>query len=177
MDLNQVLPVIEGFYVPMIQFQGSAYLLDDGENLLDGLLRQNARVPHSCRAGVCHSCLLRTTTGTTLLACQTTVTTPLCLTLPCRNEAPGIITAITPHTTTEVTVEIATRLPLAITVGETVTLVSGNGLEGSFALITCDESRQTFTCNVTRIAGGSAFSAWVHADAAVGDRLMVVKMR
>ncbi len=161
--------------MPVIQFLGSAYLLDDGENLLDGLLRHNARVPHSCRAGVCHSCRLRTTTGATLLACQTTATAPLCLALPRRNEVSGIITAITPHTATEVTVEIATRLPLSVAAGETVTLVSADGLEENFMLINHDETRQTLTCNVTRVAGGSPFNTWVHAMAAVGDRLMVIK--
>lgn len=161
--------------MPMIEFQGSAYLLDDGENLLDGLLRHNARVPHSCRAGVCCSCLLRMAEGTAILACQTSVTAPLSLTLPCRNEVPGIITAITPDTATEVIVEIATRLPLSVAAGETVTLVSADGLEENFMLITHDETRQTLTCNVTRVAGGSLFNTWVHARAAVGDRLMVIK--
>lgn len=161
--------------MPMIEFQGSAYLLDDGENLLDGLLRHNARAPHSCRAGVCRSCLLRMAEGTAILACQTVVTAPLSLTLPCRNEVPGIITAITPHTATEVTVEIATRLPLSVAAGETVTLVSADGLEENFMLITHDETRQTLTCSVTRVAGGSPFNTWVHARAAVGDRLMVIK--
>ena len=169
--------------MPMIQFQGSSYLLNDGENLLDGLLRRNAKIPYSCRAGVCRSCLLRVTTDAPLagenliLACQTTVANPLTLTLPCRDEVSGIITALTPRTATEITVEITTRLPLTIGVGEIVTLVSGESLEESFAVLTYDENRQTLECAVPRIAGGSAFNAWVHANAAVGDRLLVIKAR
>ena len=171
--------------MPMIQFQGNSYSLNEGENLLDGLLRHNAKIPHSCRGGVCHSCLLRVTapadaqpTATTnhILACQTMVSAALNLTLPCRDEIPGIITALTPCTATEVAIRIATRLPLSITVGDKVTLVSADSLEANFTVTACDEHNQTLECTVTRIAGGNAFSAWVHAQAVVGDRLMVIKV-
>lgn len=171
--------------MPLIQFQGNSYSLDDGENLLDGLLRRNAKVPHSCRGGVCRSCLLRVATpadtqpsisASHILACQTTVYAPLNLALPCRDEIPGIITALMPCTATEVTIKIATRLPLDVAAGDTVTLVSANSLEESFTVTACDDGRQTLECRVTRVAGGNAFSAWVHAQAVAGDRLMVIKM-
>ena len=171
--------------MPLIQFQENSYSLDDGENLLDGLLRRNAKVPHSCRGGVCRSCLLRVTPpagaqpsigASHILACQTTVCAPLNLALPCRDEIPGIITALTPCSATEINIEIATRLPLDVAEGDTVTLVSANSLEESFTVTACDDSRQTLECTVTRVAGGNAFSAWVHAQAVAGDRLMVIKM-
>ena len=171
--------------MPLIQFQGNSYSLNEGENLLDGLLRYNAKIPHSCRGGVCRSCLLRLTTTagshptektSHILACQTMVSTALNLALPCRDEIPGIITTLTPCTATEVAVRIATRLPLPITVGDTVTLVSADSLEENFTVTACDDRKQTLECTVTRIAGGNAFSAWLHAQAVVGDRLMVIKV-
>ena len=171
--------------MPLIQFQGNSYSLSEGENLLDGLLRYNAKIPYSCRGGVCRSCLLRVITPADpqstektnhILACQTMVSAALNLALPCRDEMPGIITALTPCTATEVALRIATRLPLSITVGDTVTLVSADSLEENFTVTACDEHKQTLECTVTRIAGGNAFSAWLHAQAVVGDRLMVIKV-
>lgn len=38
--------------------------LTDGESVLDGLLRQGQSIAHSCRSGVCQSCLVKAVTGT-----------------------------------------------------------------------------------------------------------------
>ncbi len=50
--------------MPTITFQGQAYQVESTESLLDGLSRQGVELPHSCRAGVCHSCMMRATQGT-----------------------------------------------------------------------------------------------------------------
>ena len=131
--------------MPEIQFQGNRYPLNDNENLLDGLLRQNARAPYSCRAGVCHSCMLRVTAGCSpaeaqslltaeqikkgyILACQTRVTGDLSLTLPTRDEVPGILTELESLNSTEIIIKVSTRLPFEVSIGEHITLVSYEGV-------------------------------------------------
>ncbi|GAB4025694.1 MAG: FAD-binding oxidoreductase [Bdellovibrio sp.] len=45
-----------------ITFEGSTFISKDGETVLDCLLREGIHVTNSCRNGICHSCLLKTTT-------------------------------------------------------------------------------------------------------------------
>jgi CDP-4-dehydro-6-deoxyglucose reductase, E3 len=47
-----------------VTFEGRTYDAVPGEAVLTTLLRQGEAVPHSCRSGVCRSCLLRATHGT-----------------------------------------------------------------------------------------------------------------
>ncbi len=54
----------------VIDWDGQQVELASGESVLDGLLRIGAAVPHSCRAGVCQSCLLRASSGKPTLASQ-----------------------------------------------------------------------------------------------------------
>ncbi|MFK0573668.1 2Fe-2S iron-sulfur cluster-binding protein [Endozoicomonas sp.] len=178
--------------MPVIQFQGNSYPLDEEENLLDGLLRQNARAPYSCRAGICHSCMLRVTSGSAsvegqtsltpeqikngyILACQTVVTENLELTLPTRDEVPGILTDIAPISSTEVQIKVSTRLPFEVNAGEYVTFICNEGFEASYPVTVVSEALQTLECVIRRSAGGNPFSVWIHSQARTGDRLMVIK--
>ena len=47
----------------LIEWEGQQVQLASGESVLDGLLRIGVAVPHSCRAGVCQSCLLKASAG------------------------------------------------------------------------------------------------------------------
>ncbi|WP_066016147.1 2Fe-2S iron-sulfur cluster-binding protein [Endozoicomonas atrinae] len=178
--------------MPEIQFQGNRYPLDENENLLDGLLRQNARAPYSCRAGVCHSCMLRVTAGCSpaevkslltaeqikkgyILACQTRVTGDLSLTLPTRDEVPGILTELESLNSTEIIIKVSTRLPFEVSIGEHITLVSYEGFKATYPVTGFSSDSQTLECTIVRSAGGSPFSAWIHSEARTGDRLMVIK--
>jgi NAD(P)H-flavin reductase/ferredoxin len=49
--------------MPSIHFDGNEYLLNDGESVLDCLLRHGIDYPHSCQSGTCQSCLSRTAAG------------------------------------------------------------------------------------------------------------------
>ncbi|WP_257293474.1 2Fe-2S iron-sulfur cluster-binding protein [Endozoicomonas sp. YOMI1] len=178
--------------MPKVQFQGNSYPIGENENLLDGLLRQHARVPYSCRAGVCHSCLLRVTAGCApakaqslltaeqikkgyILACQTKVTGDLSLALPTRDEVPGILTELESLSSTEVIIKLSTRLPFEVAIGEHITLVSNEGFEATYPVTGVNSDLQTLECIIVRSAGGSPFSAWIHSEARAGDRLMVIK--
>lgn len=48
----------------MLRFEGKDYALEEGESVLDGLLRHGQQLSSLCRSGACQSCLLRATSGT-----------------------------------------------------------------------------------------------------------------
>jgi CDP-4-dehydro-6-deoxyglucose reductase, E3 len=47
----------------LLTFGGRGYELQAGESVLDGLARHGVALPAACRAGACHSCLLRAESG------------------------------------------------------------------------------------------------------------------
>jgi CDP-4-dehydro-6-deoxyglucose reductase len=47
----------------VIIYQGKEYGCEAGETLLECLLRHGVDIPHSCRSGVCHSCMMRAVNG------------------------------------------------------------------------------------------------------------------
>ncbi len=49
--------------MPILNWEGGQIELEAGETALDALLRAGAAVAHSCRAGICQSCLLRAAEG------------------------------------------------------------------------------------------------------------------
>ena len=53
-----------------ITLEGRAHEIDGGETVLEGLLRDGVSVPHSCRNGICQSCLMRAVEGTPPEAAQ-----------------------------------------------------------------------------------------------------------
>jgi CDP-4-dehydro-6-deoxyglucose reductase len=48
----------------LIIYEGKQYDSESGETVLDCLLRNGVDIPHSCRSGVCHTCLMRVVKGT-----------------------------------------------------------------------------------------------------------------
>ncbi|HKO49798.1 MAG TPA: 2Fe-2S iron-sulfur cluster binding domain-containing protein [Polyangiaceae bacterium] len=54
----------------MLRFEGSDYPIEDGESVLDCLLRHGQQVNSLCRSGACQSCLLQATSGEVPAAAQ-----------------------------------------------------------------------------------------------------------
>jgi len=54
----------------ILTFEGKTYECRAGERVLDCLMRHNVMLPSSCRSGVCHTCMVRATTGTVPEAAQ-----------------------------------------------------------------------------------------------------------
>ncbi|WP_050816831.1 2Fe-2S iron-sulfur cluster-binding protein [Rickettsiella massiliensis] len=46
-----------------VSYQTKKYTLEDSETVLEGLLRQKIAYPHSCKSGVCQSCLSELVAG------------------------------------------------------------------------------------------------------------------
>jgi len=57
--------------VKVLRFEGQDYPLEEGESVLDCLLRHGQPVNSLCRSGSCQSCLLRATAGTLPAPAQT----------------------------------------------------------------------------------------------------------
>jgi ferredoxin len=49
--------------MPTVRLEGASYTLADGESVLAGLLRSGVAVNHSCKAGVCGTCMMRVLSG------------------------------------------------------------------------------------------------------------------
>jgi ferredoxin len=47
-----------------VSYNGKTFPLKEGETVLDCLLREGQGVAYSCRAGVCHSCIMKMPSGT-----------------------------------------------------------------------------------------------------------------
>ncbi|MGB0360999.1 MAG: 2Fe-2S iron-sulfur cluster-binding protein, partial [Endozoicomonas sp.] len=158
----------------------------------DGLLKRKGNLPFSCKAGVCHSCLMQVTNGNPpagsqnflteqqvlkgyLLACQTTVKRDLALRLPQRDEVTGIITGLEQVNATEITLRLSTRLPFSIAVGDTFYIINHEGLEGCYEIAFISDDLLNMECQVERQAGGDPFSVWIHSEAHTGLRLMLIR--
>lgn len=59
-----------------LQFEGRHYPVQSGDSVLDALLRGGAELPHSCRSGLCQSCLIQIVDGAVATAAQTGLTEP-----------------------------------------------------------------------------------------------------
>lgn len=46
-----------------LRYNNNDYTLNENESVLDCLLRKNLTIPHSCKSGVCQSCIMQVTDG------------------------------------------------------------------------------------------------------------------
>lgn len=175
--------------MPIIRFSGKDFSLNDNENLLSGLLRNQARVPFSCRAGICQSCLLKLDRGTMpansqqnlnqaqiknncFLACQSSVNSPLVVSMPGRDEIPARITHLKQTDPTEILLTISPLYPFNGTMGETVHILSCSGIETQLPMLAINTEENTIEFAVARKVGDS-FSSWLHEHARVDDPLTI----
>ena len=175
--------------MPIIRFAGKEFSLNDNENLLTGLLRNQARVPFSCRAGVCHSCLLKLDRGAVpansqhnldqsqinnncFLACQSVVNSPLVVSIPKREEIPVRIINLKYTDPTEILLTVSPLFPFNGTVGETVHILSRMGIEAQLPMLAINTEENTIEFAVARKVG-DPFSSWLHELAQVDDQLVV----
>ena len=175
--------------MPVIRFAGKEFSLKDNENLLSGLLRNRAKMPFSCRAGVCHSCLLKLDQGTIpansqqtlsqiyikndcFLACQSFVNSALVVSIPGRDEIPARITHLKRLNPTEILLTLSPLFPFNGLVGENIHILSRSGEKSQLPMLAINTEENTIEFAVTRKVG-DAFSSWLHEHARVDDQLIV----
>lgn len=174
-----------------ISLDGRVVVCQEGETVLDALLRGNIEVPYGCRQGACQSCMVRSLDAAPPLASQNGLKDVLCkqkhfLACLCYPEQDMTLAlSRQPEFFTEGTVigkELLNRETLLITVrcrdeldfyaGQFVNLKRADGLVRSYSIANSRFHANDLTFHIRRLAGGR-FSEWVHKELNVGDILAV----
>ncbi|RDH42938.1 2Fe-2S iron-sulfur cluster-binding protein [Zooshikella ganghwensis] len=174
--------------MPIIQFKDQNIHCDKQQILLDELLAAGCSVPFSCRAGLCHSCLMYATAGTPpktaqqglnqeqlqkngFLACQCHPDADLVVRLPSHQHdaMPAIITSVTALNQVVKQVQISPSRLIDYHPGQQIKLTH-HGHERTYTLVSHPEQDQELIIHVQRIAGGN-ISQWLCESAAPGDTI------
>jgi ferredoxin-NADP reductase/ferredoxin len=171
-----------------LHYSGSRYETAAGETVLECLERHGQTVAHSCRSGICQSCLLRAVEGTVpaaaqqglrenrkqqcyFLACMARPDNDLRIELPGEAVRLGVTVAeLSRLSETVLRVRLMSDRPLVYRPGQYVTFLRP-GLARSYSIASLpDEPALEF--HVRQIAGGR-MSGWLHAGAGIGDAFEV----
>ncbi|WP_330926429.1 2Fe-2S iron-sulfur cluster-binding protein [Candidatus Sororendozoicomonas aggregata] len=178
--------------MPEIIFSQKTCLLEQGDNLLEGLLQQGIKVPHSCRAGVCHSCLLQLTEGIPpdgsqtrltsqqikkryILACQSVVCGNLHLQPIVRDEIPASVAHIEKIAPTCVCLHLSPRFPFIPSpdkASSTVRIIINAEIAGECTVDGIEQEGMLLFFQIERKAG-DAFSIWAHDLVSQGDQVLL----
>jgi ferredoxin-NADP reductase/ferredoxin len=174
----------------LLRYAGQDYDLDPGESVLDGLARHGVAVPAACRAGACHSCLLKADAGNPGAAGQQGLKPSLaahgyflaCLARPVTDLdvrsgqdviTPGTLVARQWLSADVLALWLRPERPVSFLAGQHVTLDRGNGVVRAYSIanLPAEAARDGLEFHV-RVYPGGAMSAWL-AAAAPGTRLGV----
>jgi CDP-4-dehydro-6-deoxyglucose reductase, E3 len=173
-----------------VRFEGHSYALLEGESVLDGLLRQGLKLNHSCKAGVCGSCVMKASAGLLperaqaglkdswkargyFLACSCVPESDLELSAP----GDDLRFTATIHSTSMLSGDVLrARLrsdqPIDFRAGQYVTIVRADGLARSYSIASLPEEGE-LEFHIRRIPQGQ-MSGWFHDTARPGDRVTLI---
>ena len=136
-----------------IFYGASRYEVGEGESVLDCLTRHGVSVPHSCRSGVCHSCLMHAGEGAIpesaqnglkpaykkqnlFLACQCIPETDMSVGPPdgVALDTDAVITAKDMLNAAVMRLRLATPTPYECEPGQYLTLINAAGLARSYSV-------------------------------------------
>ena len=176
--------------MPSITFEGQLYHLGQEESVLEALLRNGIKAPHSCRAGSCGSCLMRAAEGTVPVQAQSGLKDSwkaqgYFLACMCRPEVDMVvapagadahlgatITALKLLSQDVLQVQLRCDAQIGFRAGQYITLLRGGGLARSYSIASLPVASE-IELHVRKIAGGK-MSGWLHEQARVGERVSVV---
>ncbi|MCK5894271.1 MAG: 2Fe-2S iron-sulfur cluster binding domain-containing protein [Endozoicomonadaceae bacterium] len=177
-----------------IQFNNQTYTVSPGKSLLEELLAQNCRIPWSCRAGLCHSCLMQMTEGSVpieacqglsddqmengfFLACQCYPTSNMTTRLPERHlqAQPALITRKTILSPTLLAIRIAPRMPLQYRPGQHVRLWKNSTCGSRYCLLSQPETASELLIHVERRVGGKV-SGWLFDEIDSGTQVTLSEL-
>ena len=175
--------------MPAIDYEGQRYTLLDNESVLDALLRNGLTIAHSCKAGSCGSCLMRSSGGVVpsasqaslkdswkaqgyFLACVCRPDNDLQLTkVGTDGQLGATITELDLLSNDVLRVRLRCDEPFAFRAGQYVALLRDDGIARSYSIASLpDESY--IELHVRKVAGGN-MSGWLHDVARIGDRVFV----
>ncbi len=177
--------------MPTILFSGVPHSIQDGESVLACLERHGHAIPNSCRSGVCHSCMLRSSGGPVPAAAQKGVSEArraqgYFLSCCCHPEEDMVVNqvdgALDRTAATLVTLAPLNERVLRVTLrasdtfnyfpGQFVNFVRSDGLVRSFSLASVPALDDLLEFHVALVPGGQ-MSGWLHNEAGPGSTLEI----
>lgn len=170
-------------------FNGRRLPVREGETVLDCLLRHGEKVSHSCKSGICQSCLVRGSEGPIPERAQLGLRDSLralgyflaCTCYPSGNlsilsagdeqRIPAHITGLDPLSESVLRVHIRPDALFEYRAGQYITLFREDGLARSYSLASLPEEHE-LELHVRLIAGGN-MSSWLRAEARVGTTVWI----
>jgi ferredoxin-NADP reductase len=177
--------------MPILRYARDSWHIREGQTVLDCLLEQGIPVPHSCRSGLCQSCLMRAVDGTPPAAAQKGLRDTLkarnhflaCLCQPTENLAvatledtaqdtsiPATVRGLELLNTDVMKVVLECHNPLEYRAGQFINLVRDAQLSRSYSLASVPDEDEHLHLHVRRIPNGRA-SGWVHEELRPGHRV------
>lgn len=174
-----------------LTYRNAAVSIEPGEDVLSALLRAEIDAPHSCRAGICQSCLHRAIEGTPSAASQEGLTEAqkaqgYFLACVCVPETPlSVIPLEEAATRSEVVVRAIDRLSDEVTrlylghdsdfsyrPGQFLELIAPDGLSRHYSIASVPEEDPHVELHI-RLHRGGRMSGFVADQLSSGDRLRV----
>lgn len=178
--------------MPKVLLDGRSHDLAKGETVLEGLLRDGVSIPHSCRSGICQSCLMRAVDGSPSPESQNGLKETLKAQgyfLPCVCRPDADLEIVAPdagaagfHAATVVGSDrlgsdiLRLRLrplqPMAYRPGQFMNLRTHHGLVRSYSLASVPDLDDSLEFHIRRLPEGRV-SGWVHDILGSGDELEI----
>ena len=172
--------------MPHVTFQGERYAAQDGESVLDCLLRHGFRLAHSCKSGVCQSCIMRAVDGAVpdkaqaglrdtlraqgyVLACSFVPDGDVAVALIDTEllRTPGRIESIEALNATVARVRVGADRPIEYRPGQYINVVRDDGLVRRYSIASVPEDDEAIELHVAHVANGK-MSGWLCSGAARG---------
>ncbi|HRK33907.1 MAG TPA: 2Fe-2S iron-sulfur cluster-binding protein [Candidatus Hydrogenedentes bacterium] len=174
-----------------IVYGGARFAPLPDETLLDCLLRNEVAAPHSCKSGVCQSCMMRVRKGQVPVASQKGLRDTLraqgyflaCMCVPEEDlsvsdvDAQGMrvhaqIAAIESLNARVVRVRVRTESTIEHRAGQFVNFVREDGLVRSYSIASVPELDEMLDFHVLHMREGS-MSGWLHSSGALGATIQL----
>ena len=176
--------------MPKLRLEGRLYDRDEGETVLDALLRQGVDISYSCKRGTCFTCLLRApgaaipataqrglrrtvcVEGYFLACCFRPTEDELEVERPREAEVYGraIVRAKLPASRTAVRLFLEPATALYYHPGQFINLRRADGLTRSYSLASVPRTDPLLELHVRRMVNGT-MSQWVFDHLQVGDTI------
>jgi len=174
----------------IVRFDGAGYALADGENVLSGLLRHGVSLNHSCRAGVCGSCMMKATAGSIPPRAQSSLKDSwkargyfmACVCVPDEDlevaaldagfRFDATLTSLKPLSGDVIQASLLADSAVDFRAGQYMTVVRSDGLARSYSVASLP-SENLIDLHIRRIPNGR-MSGWFHDEARKGDRVTLL---
>jgi CDP-4-dehydro-6-deoxyglucose reductase, E3 len=177
-----------------VHYEGRSYPVAPGCTVLDALQQGGVDAAHSCKAGICGSCMMRATDGDLpekaqsglkdswkaqgyFLPCVCLPVSDLSITRVDADARCGaVIAALEPLSSDVLRVRLALDTPLSFRAGQYITVFLAGNLARSYSIASLPaypSQGAEIDIHVRRIAGGK-MSGWLHDSAKPGDRVEIL---